>query len=43
MFGSKPKANMMSPLEKGDHHEIDESYLCDEEATIIIDHFTWNI
>ena len=25
MFGSKPKHNVVSPLEKGDHPELDES------------------
>jgi hypothetical protein len=29
LFGSKPKHNVMSPLEKGDHPELDESELLD--------------
>jgi hypothetical protein len=32
MFGCKPKANMASPLEKGDHPEIDTSELLDEKG-----------
>jgi hypothetical protein len=29
MFGSKPKTNVLSPLEKGDHPEIDTSDFLD--------------
>ena len=32
MFGSKPKTNMSSPIEKGDHPEMDSSELLDEEG-----------
>ena len=32
MFGSKPKANVTSPLEKGDHPELDDSALLDEDG-----------
>ena len=32
MFGSKPKANISSPLEKGDHPELDDSEFLDEEG-----------
>ena len=32
MFGSKPKANVTSPLEKVDHPELDDSALLDEEG-----------
>ena len=32
MFGSKPKANISSPLEKGDHPETDDSALLDEDG-----------
>ncbi len=31
MFGSPPKQTVTSPLEKGDHPEIDTSYLLDEK------------
>ena len=30
MFGKKPKANMSSPLDKGDHPELDDSELLDQ-------------
>ena len=30
MFGEKPSAKMYSPLEKGDHPELDDSELLDE-------------
>ena len=30
MFGEKPSAKMYSPLEKGDHPELDNSELLDE-------------
>jgi hypothetical protein len=33
MFGEKPKTNVYSPLEKGDHPELDESELLDKEGT----------
>jgi len=32
MFGSKPRTNITSPLEKNDHPEIDNSELLDEEG-----------
>ena len=32
MFGSKPKQTYTSPLEKGDHPELDESELLDDEG-----------
>lgn len=32
MFGSKPRTNVSSPLEKNDHPETDESALLDEEG-----------
>jgi len=32
MFGEKPKQNVMSPLEKGDHPELDDSALLDAEG-----------
>ena len=31
MFGCNPKANVQSPLEHGDHPEIDDSKLLDED------------
>ena len=31
-FGSKPKQNILSPLEKGDHPELDTSELLDDEG-----------
>ena len=31
MFGEKPNAKMYSPLEKGDHPELDDSKLLDTE------------
>ena len=33
LFGSKPKQNISSPLEKGDHPELDTSELLDAEGT----------
>jgi hypothetical protein len=33
MFGEKPKLNVFSPLEKGDHPEIDTSELLDAQGT----------
>ena len=33
MFGHKPKTNMSSPLEKGDHPELDTTPLLDEDGT----------
>jgi hypothetical protein len=33
MFGSYPKTNVQSPLEKGDHPELDTSDLLDDEGT----------
>jgi hypothetical protein len=33
MFGSKPKTNVSSPLEKGDHPEIDTSDFLDPDGT----------
>jgi hypothetical protein len=33
MFGEKPKTNISSPLEKGDHPEIDTSELLDDYGT----------
>jgi hypothetical protein len=33
MFGEKPKLNVSSPLEKGDHPEIDTSELLDAQGT----------
>ncbi len=33
MFGEKPKLNMSSPLEKGDHPEVDTSELLDPQGT----------
>jgi hypothetical protein len=33
MFGSKPRTNVSSPLEKGDHPELDTSELLDEKKT----------
>ena len=32
-FGSKPKENVMSPLEKGDHPELDTSEFLDDDGT----------
>jgi len=32
LFGSKPKQNVLSPLEKGDHPELDTSDLLDEKG-----------
>jgi Reverse transcriptase (RNA-dependent DNA polymerase) len=32
MFGSKPRTNVTSPLEKNDHPEVDDSELLDEEG-----------
>ena len=32
MFGEKPKDNMYSPLEKGDHLELDTSKIFDEQG-----------
>ena len=32
LFGNKPKTNVTSPLEKGDHPELDDSELLDEEG-----------
>ena len=32
MFGKKPNAKMYSPLEKGDHPELDDSELLDAEG-----------
>ena len=32
MFGHKPKTNVSSPLEKGDHPELDNSELLDEDG-----------
>ena len=32
MFGCKPKTNVTSPLEKGDHPELDDSQLLDEDG-----------
>jgi hypothetical protein len=32
MFGVAPKQNIQSPLEKGDHSELDESPLLDEDG-----------
>ena len=32
MFGEKPSAKMYSPLEKGDHPELDDSELLDAEG-----------
>ena len=32
MFGTKPKQNVMSPLESGDHPELDTSEFLDEEG-----------
>ena len=32
MFGSKTKLNIMSPLEKGDHLELDTSQYLDEDG-----------
>jgi hypothetical protein len=32
MFGVAPKQNIQSPLEKGDHPELDESPLLDEDG-----------
>ena len=32
MFGNKPKGNVTSPLEKGDHPELDNSQLLDEDG-----------
>jgi hypothetical protein len=33
MFGVKPKTNLTSPLEKGDHPELDATELMDAEGT----------
>ena len=33
MFGEKPRLNVYSPLEKGDHPETDDSELLDENGT----------
>ena len=33
MFGKRPSAKMYSPLEKGDHPELDDSELLDAEGT----------
>ena len=33
MFGSKPTCNVQSPLEKGDHPELDTSEFLDEDDT----------
>ena len=35
LFGSKPKQNVTSPLEKGDHPEIDTSELLDADGIVI--------
>ena len=32
MFGANPKGNVSSPLEKGDHPEIDDTHLLDEDG-----------
>ncbi len=32
MFGANPKSNVSSPLEKGDHPEIDDTHLLDEDG-----------
>ena len=32
LFGNKPKTNVTSPLEKGDHPELNNSELLDEEG-----------
>ena len=32
MFGTNPKGNVISPLEKGDHPELDDSNLLDEDG-----------
>ena len=32
MFGKKPSAKLYSPLEKGDHFELDDSGLLDAEG-----------
>ena len=32
MFGCKPKGNVQSPLEHGDHPELDTSELLDEDG-----------
>ena len=32
MFGTTPKGNVSSPLEKGDHPELDDSHLLDEDG-----------
>ena len=32
MFGSKPKLNVMSPLEKGDHPELDTSECLEQDG-----------
>jgi hypothetical protein len=31
LFGMKPSKNVTSPLDKGDHPELDTSELCNEE------------
>jgi hypothetical protein len=33
MFGEKPRLNIYSPLEKGDHPEMDNSELLDKNGT----------
>jgi hypothetical protein len=32
MFGEKPRLNIRSPLKKGDHPELDDSELLDEDG-----------
>jgi len=33
LFGTKPSTKSLSPLEKGDHPEIDDSKFLDKEGT----------
>ena len=33
VFGEKPSTKMYSPLERGDHYELDDSELLDAEGT----------
>ncbi|CAJ1970452.1 unnamed protein product [Cylindrotheca closterium] len=47
MFGQKPKTNMWSPLEKGDHPECDTSELLDSDGVtqyqLLIGQFQWAV
>jgi hypothetical protein len=48
MFGSKPKTNVSSPLEKGDHADIDTSEFLDavgiqQYQSLIVGQLQWAI